>query len=44
MSIQLDFALFCLRLGSASEAFRVMGRKRNVEDAISGLDSALNFF
>ena len=44
MSIQLDFTLFCLRLGSASGAFRVMRRKRDVKEAVSGLDSALNFF
>lgn len=37
------FYTFCLRLGSASEALRVIGEKRHVKEAVSGLDSALNF-
>ena len=32
-----------LGLGSASEALRVMGRKRDAEAAVSALASALNF-
>lgn len=34
MSIQLDFTLFCLRLGSASGAFRVMRKERRKRSSI----------